>query len=142
MRRVSKQTDKKPFNMDRHIYDIPARVLIYKEDGEFVAHALEMDLLGYGATQKEAMESLREMILCQISFAHEKQDADVLASPAPKTLFDRWEKARLEALKNGVIEDKPLNVKYIATFVSIERRAIEKTLAKRSHFTPVTKACA
>jgi hypothetical protein len=100
MRKRARQSDlAKPFNTDTHVYDIPLRVLIYKEDGEFVAHALEMDLLGYGATQSNAMDALLEMIFCQLSFAHEKKDARLLMFPAEPEIFARWEKAREAALK-------------------------------------------
>jgi len=44
--------------MNTHHYDLQIRALVTKEDGEFVAHALELDLVGYGATEKAAMDEL------------------------------------------------------------------------------------
>jgi hypothetical protein len=141
MKRVPKHELAKPFNMDKHIYDFPLRVLIYKEDGEFVAHALEMDLLGYGTTQDKAIKALTEMIFCQLSFAHEKKDDRLLMFPAPKEIFERWEKAREAALRNEVIEDKHMNIKYVATCITIMRSEIREILSKRSRFTPLAEAC-
>lgn len=139
MKRVPKTAVTK---METHIYDFPLRVLIYKEDGEFVAHALEMDLLGHGATQKGAIAALKDMIMCQITFAHQKKDAGLLSFPAPKEFFDRWEKARASALKNEVIEDRSLAVKYIAACVSIPRAKIQGAIAKQRRFNPIMEACA
>jgi hypothetical protein len=128
--------------METHVYDIPLRVLLYKEDGEFVAHALEMDLIGYGATQKAATEDLTQMVFCQISFAHQKQDAGLLTCPAPKDLFDRWDKAREAALKKEVLKDKPLSVKYFATCIQLPAPKIKKAIANSSRFSRLNKICA
>ena len=52
--------------MEAHVYDFQIRVLIYRENGEFVAHALEMDLLGCGETEAEALRELEDLIEAQI----------------------------------------------------------------------------
>ena len=129
--------------METHVYDFPLRVLLYKEDGEFVAHALEMDLLGHGETHKSAISALKDMILCQITFAHQKKDAGLLSFPAPKEFFDRWEKARAAALKSEVIEDKSLSVKYVAACVSIPRARVQGAISRQRRYAPMAmEACA
>jgi hypothetical protein len=132
----------KQAKMDKHIYDIPMRVLIYKEDDEFVAHALEMDLVGYGVTQNKAIEDLMTMVFCQLSFAHQKQDAGLLMFSAPQEYLDRWEAARKTALQNEVIEDKSINLKYRAICLTIPKSEIKSALSKRRDFKPVSEVCA
>jgi len=61
---------------------IPLRAVFYKEEGNWVAHCLEFDLLGHGSTKKEALESLSEAIFIQLSFSVEHDNLDNLFSPA------------------------------------------------------------
>lgn len=87
---------------DAQIYDFGVRVLISKEDGEFCAHALELDLLGYGKTEHRAIGELLEAIRCQISFGRFKNDDSLMSFQAPKEFYDKWEAAHTAALKNKV----------------------------------------
>jgi len=74
------------------------KVLEYKEDGEYVAHALEADLLGCGASPAAAIKELKEALDAQISFAMHKGDLGLITHPAPQEFFDRWEAAHKELL--------------------------------------------
>ena len=38
---------------------VPVRVVFYREDGEWVAHCLEFDLIGDGTTKQEALAASR-----------------------------------------------------------------------------------
>src|SRR6266508_4534355 len=55
-----------------HYYDLVIRVLIYKRDDEFVAHALEMDIPASGATEEAAKKELENLVENQLSFAASK----------------------------------------------------------------------
>jgi len=55
--------------METHYYDLFTRVLIYKDGRQFVAHALDYDLLGYGDTEEEARRELEKVVENQLSFA-------------------------------------------------------------------------
>lgn len=126
--------------MDKHICEIPLRVLLYKEDGEFVAHALEMDLLGYGASEKAATEDLESLVVCQLIFAHQKADDSLLLFPAPKEFFNRWEAARVAALKKEVMGDKSIKLEAKAIVISIPG---EKLKSSPKAFHPANNlACA
>ena len=70
------------------------RVLIYQEDGEVLAHALEMDLVGCGETEEEAIEELEGLVRAQISFALQKDEKHLIHQPALQEFFDRWEEAQ------------------------------------------------
>jgi len=48
------------------------RAVLYQEDGLWVAHALEMDLLGTGGTETAALRELRSNAEAQLSFAKQE----------------------------------------------------------------------
>jgi len=77
--------------LDTH--DFKTKVLLYKEGGQFVAHALEMDLLGYGRTRNAAVKELRGLVKAQISFARNMDDDSLLLFPAEREYFERWDAA-------------------------------------------------
>ena len=58
--------------METRIYDFQVRVLITRDGEQYVAHALEMDLVAYGDTEKEALEEVANLMRNQISFAVQK----------------------------------------------------------------------
>lgn len=74
--------------------------LIYEEDGEYVALALEMDLRGYGATPDEARADLDEQVRLQLSFAIQKHGSiDSAMFPAEQKYYDMYRAAKLEQMK-------------------------------------------
>jgi hypothetical protein len=124
---------------DTHIYGLVVRVLIYQEDEEICAHALELDLLGYGKTEKEAISELFKVIQCQISFARTNNDDSILRSPAPKEFYDRWESAHAAALKNLVFPEKSKAFAIKAICVSLEKPL---TTRPKARFEAVEPICA
>jgi len=110
--------------MNRHIYNIQIRVLICKEDGEYVARALELDLLGYGKTEAEAVEELKAAVEAQISFARHMNDESLINFPAEKTYFARWEEAQMKAMKMEVFEEKSVRLQGVATFISFSKEEV------------------
>jgi len=76
------------------------RVLIYREDDEWIAHLLEMDLVGTGATPEKAQADLLKAIEAQLSFCFEQKTDPFF--PAPKELFEAWEQIQHEGLKQFV----------------------------------------
>ena len=85
--------------MKAHYYDLSIRVLLYKEDHQFVAHALELDILGYGGTEGAAKKELEGLVANQLSFAACIGKPEIVNFRAPKEFFDRWEKAHQAQLK-------------------------------------------
>src|SRR5215210_1833598 len=65
-------------------------VLGYREDGDWVALALEMDLRGYGSTFGEALQELRDLVATQIRFAQFKGQADLVWKSAEPVWFERF----------------------------------------------------
>lgn len=80
--------------MDICEYNLPIRVLVYQEDGEILAHAIEMDIVADGESEELAMKNLRQLIENQISFAIQKGDEHLVWRGAPKSYFDRWDAAQ------------------------------------------------
>lgn len=62
--------------------------VLYKSDGEHVAHALVMDIVGTGSTEREAIKELKGAICCQMVTCIKKQ-----INPfrhAPNKYFEQW----------------------------------------------------
>jgi hypothetical protein len=120
--------------MVSHLFDLPIRVLLYKEDGEYVAHALEMDLLGYGTTEKSAMQALTDAILSQITFACQQQKKEMLSFPAEKKIFERWEKAHQAQLHGLLCEDQSAAMKTRAAVISVTKQELSEARKAKHKF--------
>lgn len=83
-----------------HTHDLCFRVLVYKEGGDFVAHALEADLMGYGSTVEAAMRELVEALEAQITFAIQMNDLSLIQKSAPQECFDQWEEVHNERMRS------------------------------------------
>jgi len=85
--------------MKAHYYDLSIRVLIYRESSKFVAHALDLDILGYGDTENAAKKDLEGLVNNQLSFAACMGSPESVNFAAPKEFFERWEKAHQAQLQ-------------------------------------------
>lgn len=72
------------------------RVVIYPEDELWVAHSLEMDVIGVGATQAAALQELRSNIEAQLSYAKFAKINPFRR--APDSIQSLWDDSNLEAL--------------------------------------------
>ena len=68
---------------------VPLHVLTYFQDGEWIAHVLEMDLIGSGKTIDQAESELAEAIDAQMTFCIQ-HDVDPFR-PAPEKYFKKWD---------------------------------------------------
>src|ERR1700733_3059819 len=66
---------------------IVPRVVFYKEDGEWVAHCLEFDLIGHGGTQEEALALLAKAIEIQVEASIKFNNPANLFRPAESKYF-------------------------------------------------------
>jgi predicted RNase H-like HicB family nuclease len=121
--------------MDKHVYDVPLRVLLYEENGGWNAHALEMDVVGSGKTPKQAEEELKEAVMSQLSFAHQMRDLDLISHPAPKEYFNRWREAQQLMLANLVEKPATHSKKVRAICICVDKGEVDRAL-KRSSFVP------
>lgn len=94
-------------------------ILGYREEGEWVALALEMDLRGYGETFEEAIEDLRELVFMQISFAHFKNQPEMILRPADPVWFSRFAETRQDLLSH-MLEPRSLeSAEYLSAGLEI-----------------------
>jgi hypothetical protein len=100
-----------------HYYDLVISVLIYKEGDQFVAHALELDIPAYGATEEAAKKELENLVENQLSFAGCKEKHEMIHFLAPQEFFDRWQKANQAYLKGEKISEKSFEFVTRATFL-------------------------
>jgi hypothetical protein len=128
MKSAARKPVSKP-KMDTMTYDIHLRVLICREGSEFAARALEMDLLGYGKTEAEAIDELKLAVEEQLRFSAHMKDNQLLAFPAAQEYFDRWDNAQKMAIRGIVLEDKSVQLKAraeIMTFSGLDIRRMQQ----------------
>jgi hypothetical protein len=68
----------------------PLRVVFYREGDSWIAHCLEFDLMGDGATQGDALESLSVAIVLQVDASLEFNNLANLFSPADGKYFEMF----------------------------------------------------
>ena len=78
------------------------RVLGYKEDGEWCALCLEMDLRGYGKTFEDALKELSAAVLNQFTFAIQMDNPDLLLRKAEIKYFSLYYRLRRKALADYI----------------------------------------
>ena len=71
-------------------FRIPLRVVFYKEDGSWIAHCLEFDLCGDGATKVDALRQLTEAIAIQLAETLENGNLRNLFSPASGDVQEKF----------------------------------------------------
>ncbi len=81
---------------------VPVRVVFYREDGEWVAHCLEFDLIGDGTTKQEALSRLARAISIQVEAAFDDDNIENLFSPADSKYFVMF--AEGTDVASGVLE--------------------------------------
>lgn len=88
-------------------FEAPLNILGYREDGDWVALALEMDLRGYGETWDEALNELRDLVLMQISFAHFKGQPELTWRSAEDKYWERFRQAQKARLAEALTLAQP-----------------------------------
>lgn len=81
---------------------LTVKVLGYFEDGEWVAHALELDLVGTGDSFEAASEELKGAIDAQVSFAIEQGNVDLIFKSAPKKYWTIYNKAQRDTFSRTI----------------------------------------
>ena len=77
---------------------VKVSVLGHKEDGHWVAHALEMDIIGVGDSWQGALAELNGNIRAQVSFARSLGDDSLVFRAAPAHLFRKFNWRRLNSI--------------------------------------------
>ena len=74
-------------------------VLLYREDGEWVAHCLQLDLVEAGATPEEAEEALAGVIQHHVQWVLEDNDMEHLFHPAPPEVWKEFFTAETQGFR-------------------------------------------
>ena len=92
--------------------ELTLSVLGYREEGEWVAVALEMDLRGYGSTFAHAATELAELVTTQIDFARFKGQPELIWKPAEPVYWTLFENTRRNHFYELVSSSTPRNPNY------------------------------
>ncbi|MBC8440821.1 MAG: hypothetical protein H8D87_14220 [Deltaproteobacteria bacterium] len=69
-------------------------VLTKKEDGMFVAHCLELDIVAVGNTIEEVQKDIVSTVCAQIDYAFSNDNLDNLFHPAPPEAWQEFYKCK------------------------------------------------
>lgn len=69
-------------------------VLVKREDGEWIAHCLELDIVATGNTPNAAVKDIKSLILAQVSTAIENENMEYLYHPAPQEVWQEYARAK------------------------------------------------
>jgi hypothetical protein len=86
-------------SQDAPIFALTLNVLGYRENDEWVALAMEMDLRGYGPTFEEAVRDLADLVRMQVSFAHFKGQPEMVWKPAEGVWWELFAEVRRNLLE-------------------------------------------
>lgn len=73
----------------------PLNVLCYREDGQDVAHCLEMDLVATAETREAAVRDLVAVVRAHVRYAVEQDNLAHLFKPAPDAYWAKLANAEL-----------------------------------------------
>ena len=88
---------------------IELRVITYPEEGFWLAHCLELDIVAEGKSPKKAVRDLIDICLLQVKTAIEENDLVSIFRPAPaeywKMFFSAKRKKRIKPSDNGFVTE-------------------------------------
>ena len=91
------------------IFNPTLSLLLWKEEGRYFVHCLELDIVGDGTTVPEAYKHIAELIVEQIEFAEENKTE--ILHPAPKEYWDKFLEIHLNQTKQSLLDDPPQSSK-------------------------------
>ena len=89
---------------------IPLRVVFYRSEGAWIAHCLEFDLCGDGATQEAAIAMLNESIRIQVTQSLQYDNPRNLFSPADGEVFQKFAEGKDVVMGELHLEIKPVSI--------------------------------
>jgi hypothetical protein len=118
-------------------HNVVSRVLIYCDaSGDYIARALDLDLIGSGDSPNRALIDLENAIQAQVSFALQKGTPEMIYFKAESEYDRRWLEAAKKNIRDLAEGDVALRVKCIATVISVQASELQKEAKK---FFPLTE---
>lgn len=84
-------------------------LLLWKENCNFFAHCLELDIVADGETEQAAYRNVADLIVAQIEFAEENNVE--LLHPAPREFWDKFIEIGINQAKQSLLDSPPLSSK-------------------------------
>jgi hypothetical protein len=114
---------------------VSSRVLVYREaTADYIAHALELDVIGTGNSPNKAMKDLENAIQAQISFCAQKDCMESLFFAAPKEYVERWLSAANKGIQDLVSGDVAMGLDCFATVICIPEKMVRQLIQKAGGF--------
>ena len=100
-------------------------VIAFREDSDWTALALEMNLRGYGSTAKAAMDDLVEMLIAQISYAVQMGHPESVWNRAEEKYWRMFEEVRKNRFVAEVSGSEPSSDRF-ASMVPLSLLAMKQ----------------
>jgi hypothetical protein len=88
---------------------IELRVVTYREDGVWLAHCLELDIVAEGKSSRKAVKDVIDLCVLQIKTAIEENDLPSVIRPAPPEIWTMFysakKKKRLKPAERGPVKE-------------------------------------
>ncbi len=81
--------------------------LIHYVDGDYVAHCLDMDLVGTGETKDDAVCALNTAVRALVYFALKSREFEMLSTKAPERYWDLFSEASKSGTQIHTLEISP-----------------------------------
>lgn len=84
-------------------------IVIYKEEGEWLAHCLELDLVTTSENPRQAYDDMRDVIKAHIEFAVKNDNWQHIFKPAPPEAWNRMFALQHQAV-SPIVETEELDI--------------------------------
>ena len=86
---------------------IKLNVLVYKEEKEWIAHCLQMDLVASSKSRQSVEKNMIDLIAAQVTFALENDNLGAIFMSAPQEEWRKLEKATFcESRRLNIVVEK------------------------------------
>jgi len=112
---------------------IPIRVVVYRDEGSWVSHALDMDVVGCGDSEQEAFDQMRDAVESQITFCRQKKIDPI--QHAPRKYFEMWTQVQEAVLQRAakIAKKKAFDDRF-ARFLDFPLNKIKQSSGSRNVF--------
>lgn len=117
-------------------FDISFRAVVYPDGDLWDAHALELDIVGCGATPEEAVRELLDLVECQVAYALQEGDPSLLFADAPAEIFELWEEGQKAARQELFDASAPVNSRLQAKTLGFTKERLQKLRKKTLDLVP------
>jgi len=98
-------------------------VLLYRDEQQWVAHCLQLDLVEYGHTRKAAQAAILDVIRAHIEYAIEHDNMEYLFHPAPSDVWKLFLKSQRIGRKTMRLQT-PRGVRLVLQEVTFQQTSV------------------